>query len=74
MRTGGKILSDLADNTSHDVKPADIVSKRFPESAQNVIGKVLRGRTSSRKKRAPPKKKPRFSNRRDIFSSYEVSR
>jgi hypothetical protein len=39
MRTGGKILSDLADNTSPDVKPADIVSKRLSESAQILIGK-----------------------------------
>jgi hypothetical protein len=29
MRTGGKILSDLADNMSPDIKPVDIVSKRI---------------------------------------------
>jgi hypothetical protein len=40
MRTGGKILSDLADNTSLDVKPADVVSKRLYESAENLIGRV----------------------------------
>jgi hypothetical protein len=50
MRTGGKILSDLADNTSPNVKPADIVSKRLSESAQNVIGRVLRGRGKKRKR------------------------
>jgi hypothetical protein len=67
MRTCGKILSDLADNTSPDMKPADIVSKRVSESAQNLIGRVLRGRGKKRKlntsasrkkkKQTPAKKK-----------------
>jgi hypothetical protein len=48
MRTGGK-MSDLADNTSPDVKPVDIVSKRISQSAQNLIGRVLKGRGRKRK-------------------------
>jgi hypothetical protein len=42
MRIGGKILSVLADNTSPDVKPENIVSKRLSESAKNLIGKMWR--------------------------------
>jgi hypothetical protein len=79
IRTGGKILSDLADNTSTKVKSADIVSKRICESAQNLIGRVLKGRGRKRKRNSTPlrktkpkqthtAKKARLSNKRDIFS------
>jgi len=50
MRTGGKILADLAQNTNSDVTPRDIVSKRLSESTQNLIGKVLCGRRRKRKR------------------------
>ena len=42
LRTGGKILMDLADNTSGDVKPCQIIAKHVSDSAQNLIQK-LRG-------------------------------
>ena len=46
MRTGGKILSDLADNTSSDVKLRHNIEKHVSDSAQNLIqdlrGKVLK--------------------------------
>ena len=42
LRTGGKILSDIADNTSSDVQPRHIIMKYFSDSAQNLIQK-LRG-------------------------------
>jgi hypothetical protein len=77
LRTGGKILSDIAENKSPDVSAGDIVTKHVTESAQNLIGK-LRGRgrkrpssssSASKKKR----KKPAVAKRarvikRDIFS------
>jgi hypothetical protein len=63
LRTGGKILSDIAVNKSPDVSAGDIVSKYVKESAQNLIGK-LRGRgrkrpssssaSASKKKRKKP--------------------
>ena len=43
MRTGGKILTDLAQNTNSDVTPSVIVSKHLSESTENLIGKILNG-------------------------------
>jgi hypothetical protein len=43
MRTGGKILTDIAENQSPDITTHDIISKNVSESAQNLIGS-LRGR------------------------------
>ncbi len=34
LRTGGKILSDLADNISSDIKPRNITAKHVSDSAQ----------------------------------------
>ena len=37
LLTGGKILSDLADNMAGDVKPRHIIAKHVSDSAQNII-------------------------------------
>ena len=74
LRTGGKILQDIADNSSPDVKARDIVSKHIGESTRNLIGK-LRGKGRKRKRHtssSPSKTKKRgktakFSIKRDIF-------
>ena len=74
LRTGGKILQDIADNSSPDVKAHDIVSKHIGETTRNLIGK-LRGKGRKRKRhtsRSPSKTKRRkkaakFSIKRDIF-------
>ena len=68
MRTGGKILTDIAENKSPELSPKDIVSKHVTESVQNLIGNLLGGgrkrtRGVSRKKA----KRPRVI-KRDIFS------
>ena len=46
VRTGGKILADLAQNNNSDVTPRDIVSKHLSES----VGKVLNGQSLKRKR------------------------
>lgn len=79
LRTGGRILTDMADRTP-DVSARDIVTKRVGETTQNLIGK-LRGKGSRKRKRSvPPKKKKKkkkngvkkrkisYSTKRDIFS------
>ena len=35
LRTGGKILTDIAENKSHELRPKGIVSKHVTESVQN---------------------------------------
>ena len=42
VRTGGKILSELADNTAGDVKPRHIIAKHVTDSAQTLIQKLRR--------------------------------
>jgi hypothetical protein len=54
LRTGGKILANMAENTSPDVSAKNIVSKHVSESAQNLMGK-LRG--CGRKRPAAKSKK-----------------
>jgi hypothetical protein len=44
--TSCKILTDIAGNTSCDVKPRHIIAKHFAEFSQNLIQK-LRGRVSN---------------------------
>ena len=44
LRTGGKILTGIAEKDSPNEKPLDIISRRVPEAAQNVIIK-FRGRS-----------------------------
>jgi len=78
IRTGGDILTDIARSTD-DENPRDIISRRFKETAQNLIGK-LRGIGRKRKAgggrgvaklRQKGGKEPRLT-KRDIFS-LEVS-
>jgi hypothetical protein len=74
LRTGGKILTDIALNKSLELSPKDIVSKHVNESVQNLIGilrgdvgrKRARGVSSVTKKRKKAKR-ARVINR-DIFS------
>ena len=75
LLTGGKILSDLADNTTIDVKPRHIIAKHVSDSAQNLIQKLGgkgRKRAATLKARGiPPKKKKKKAvktTKRDIFS------
>ena len=68
LRTGGKILSDIAENRSADVNARDI-SRHVTDSTQNLINK-LRGRGQKRR-RATKKRKPNKRAKiikRDIFS------
>jgi hypothetical protein len=66
LRTGSKILSDIADT---DRKPRDIIASHVGDSAQNLIRKLRgRGRKRSATVRGPRKtKKPKLI-KRDIFS------
>ena len=63
LRTGGKILTDIAENRSPELCPKDIVSKHVTESVQNLIRnlrgggrKRARGVTSVTKKRKNAKR------------------
>ena len=55
LRTGGKILSDIAENRSDEVNARDIISRYVTDSTQNLI-KTLRGRGQKRR-RATKKRK-----------------
>jgi len=81
-RTGGKIITDIAKNKSHDVTVEDIITKHVgdavTESTRQLFGK-LRGRGLKRARRTAPKKqagkKPKKTPakharvlKRDIFS------
>ena len=62
LRTGGRILSDLADNTAGDAKPRHIIAKHVGDSAQTLIQKLRdRGgkRSAALKSRGPPPKRRR---------------
>ena len=75
LRTGGKILSDLADNRSGDVKHPHIIAKPVNDSAQNLIQKLRgkgRERTATEKARGiqhkkKAEKKTAKATKRDIF-------
>jgi hypothetical protein len=69
LRTGGKILTDIAENQSPNVSTRHIVSKHVNESTQNLIRK-LRGRGRKRKRGATRNtiKTKRVKLKRDIFS------
>jgi hypothetical protein len=72
LRTGGKILQDIAENPQ--VASHDIISKHVSESTQNIVKKLHGGVRGTRKrKRAPSTNNKRKSKRakttkRDIFS------
>ena len=75
LRTGGKIFSDLADNTSSDVKTRHVIAKHVSDSAHTLIQK-LRGKgrkhaAALKSRGLPPKKKARTkaakTTKRDII-------
>ena len=43
LRTGGKILTDIAGDRLPQLSPKDIVSKHVTESVQNLIGNLRGG-------------------------------
>jgi len=43
LRTGSKILTDIAENRSPELSPKYIVSKHVTESVQNLIGNLCGG-------------------------------
>ena len=66
LRTGGKILTDIATRKSTaDVIAGDIVSKHVTESAQNLISK-LRGRARKRARGAEGIMKKKFPKSKKI--------
>ena len=67
LRTGCRILTDITNNTSADVKPVDIVAKGVGESAQNLIQKP-RGRG---RKQPTPKRGENSLRRRRRRSSIQ---
>jgi hypothetical protein len=68
LRTGGKILTDNAENKSPELSPKDIVSEHVTESVQNLIGN-LRGGGRKRARGFSRKKAKRARViERDIFS------
>jgi len=55
LRTGGKIVTDIAENRTPELSPKDIVSKHVTESVHNLTGNLRvggrkRARGVSRKK------------------------
>jgi hypothetical protein len=65
LRTGGKILTDIAENRSPELSPKVIVSKHVTESVQNL--KIyLRGKRTRRVSRKKAKRARVI--KRDIFS------
>ena len=75
LHTGGKIVTDIAENKLPEANPKDIVSNHVTESVENVIGnlrpgerKRARGVTSVTKKRK--KVKRARATKRDIFSRF----
>ena len=70
LRTGGKILTDIAENKSPELSPKDIVSKHVSESVQNLKGN-LRGGGRKRTGGVSRKKAKRARViKRDIFSLF----
>jgi hypothetical protein len=55
LRTGCKIMTDIADNPQTSVH--DVVSKHLSETTQNVLQK-LRGGGGRKRKRAPSRRRP----------------
>jgi len=68
LRTGGKILTDIAENRSPELSHKGIVSKHMTESVKIVVGN-LRGGGRKRIRGVPRKKAKRARViKRDIFS------
>jgi len=71
LRTGGKILSVIAENRSPEVSVGDIVSRHMTESTQDLIDK-LRGRGRKRT-RARTSQNKRKTNKRDKVTKSDIS-
>ena len=74
LRTGGRILSDIADKTS-DISAGDIISNHVSEATQKLVTKLRGGgggvsRKRKRPKKQTPKKRVLVAKRTkgDIFS------
>jgi len=68
LRTGCKLITDIAENRSPEMCPKDIVSKHLPKSVQNLIDnmrgggrKRVRGISRKKEKRARVIKRGIFS-------------
>ena len=68
LRTGGKILTDIAGNWSPDLCPKDIVSKHVNESVQNLIGNLCGGGRKRARRVSGKKTKHARVIKRDIIS------
>jgi hypothetical protein len=75
LRTGGKILTDIAENPQAGTR--DIISQHVSDSTQNIIKKLRGGGGGGRKRKrassTPKRKKKKMIKRaktikRDIFS------
>ena len=68
LRTAGKILTDITENKSPELRPKDIVSKHVTESVQDLIGNVRGG--GRKRTRGVSRKKAKRARviKRDIFS------
>jgi len=68
LRTGGKILTHIAENSSPELSLKDIVSKHLTESVQNLIGNLRGG--GRKRARGVSKKKDNRTRviKREIFS------
>jgi hypothetical protein len=63
MGTGGKILTDIAENQSPDVSMQDIISKNLSESAQNLFT-LLQGRGRKRKRKGTTTSKAKKASKK----------
>jgi len=68
LRTGGKILTHIAENRSPELSPKDIVSKHVTESVQNLTVNLRGG--GRKRTRGVSRKKAKRAHviKRDIFS------
>jgi hypothetical protein len=70
LRTGGKILTDIAENPQAGTR--DIISKHVSNSTQNIINKLRGGGRKRKRASSAPKRKKNIKRaktiKRDIFS------
>ena len=68
LRTGVKILTDIAENKSPELSPNEIVSKHVNESVQNLIGNLRVGGRNRATGVSRKKAKGARVIKREIFS------
>ena len=73
LRTGGKILTDIAANTSPDVSPKDIVSKHVTELVKNLIGNLHGGGRNRARSVTSVTKKRKKAKRARVIKNYTFS-